>query len=81
MRASAEDMVNGRCDGIRGRVEGAARSEGDDKEGDRGRTMAEDIQVDGEKMGERTRLWVRNGCGKGAGHATGNEWMVGKGEP
>jgi hypothetical protein len=43
--------------------------------------MAEDIQVDGEKTGERTRLWVRNGCGKGAGHAAGNEWMVGKGEP
>jgi hypothetical protein len=36
MRASAEDMVNGRCDGIGGRVEGVARSEGDDREGDRG---------------------------------------------
>jgi hypothetical protein len=36
MRASAEDMVNGRCDGIGGCVEGMARSEGDDREGDRG---------------------------------------------
>jgi hypothetical protein len=36
MRASGEDMVNGRCDGIGGHVEGVARSEGDDREGDRG---------------------------------------------
>jgi hypothetical protein len=35
MRANAEDMVHGRCDGIGGRMEGVARSEGDDKEGDR----------------------------------------------
>ena len=40
--------------------------------------MAEDIQVDGEKTGERTLLWVRNGCGKGVGHVAGNEWMVGE---
>jgi hypothetical protein len=39
--------------------------------------MAEDTQVDGEKTRERTRLWVRNRCGKGAGHAAGKEWMVG----
>jgi hypothetical protein len=32
MRASAEDMVHGRCDGIGGRVEGVARSESDDRE-------------------------------------------------
>jgi hypothetical protein len=39
--------------------------------------MTEDIQVDREKTGERTCLRVRNGYGKGAGHAAGNEWMVG----
>jgi hypothetical protein len=33
MRASAEDMVHGRCDGIEERVERVARSENDDREG------------------------------------------------
>jgi hypothetical protein len=33
MRASAEDMVYGRSDGIGEGVEGVARSESDDREG------------------------------------------------
>jgi hypothetical protein len=78
MRASAKDMVHGRCNGIGKCVKGVARSERDGGEGNRGWTTAEDIQVDGKKTGKRTRLWVINEWGRDSVHATGSEWMVGE---
>jgi hypothetical protein len=43
-------------------------------------TMAEDIQVDGEKTGETNSPSGEKLMWKGTGHVAGNEWMVGRKE-
>jgi hypothetical protein len=66
MRASAEGMGHGGCEG----EQGVAKSDDDDREG--WWTMGHPS-----RWGEYEGLWVRNRRGKGLRHVARKEWMEG----